>query len=104
MAQELCEHFSELDSQRFSDGDWYKFTKSGITKEKAILAVCGECQVDVSDIVAFGDDYADIGMLKMCGIGVAMGNAIQEVKDIADDITFSNEEDGVAAWLKKWTI
>lgn len=38
LAQKLCKQFSELDSQRFSDGDWYKFTKSGITKEKAILA------------------------------------------------------------------
>ena len=43
-------------------------------------------------------------MLKMCGIGVAMGNAIQEVKVIADDITLSNEEDGAAAWLEKWII
>lgn len=43
-------------------------------------------------------------MLKICGIGVAMGNVVQEVKDIADDITLSNEEDGVAAYLKKWII
>ncbi len=104
LAQKLSEHFSELDSQRFSDGDWYKFTKSGITKEKAILAVCEACHANVSEIVAFGDDYADIGMLKLCGIGVAMGNAIQEVKDIADAITISNEEDGVAAYLEKWII
>ncbi len=104
LAQKLSEHFSELDSQRFSDGDWYKFTKSGITKEKAILAVCEACHANVSEIVAFGDDYADIGMLKLCGIGVAMGNAIQEVKDIANAITISNEEDGVAAYLEKWII
>lgn len=104
LAQKLCEHFSELDSQHFSDGDWYKFTKSGITKEKAILAVCEACHGDVSEIVAFGDDYADIGMLKICGVGVAMGNAVQEVKDIADDITLSNEEDGVAVYLEKRVI
>ena len=104
LAQKLCEYFSELDSQRFSDGDWYKFTKSGITKEKAILAVCEACHIDVSEIIAFGDDYADIGMLKICGIGVAMGNAIQEVKDIADDITLTNEEDGVATYLERWII
>lgn len=102
LAQKLCKQFSELDSQRFSDGDWYKFTKSGITKEKAILAVCEACHADVSEIIAFGDDYADIGMLKLCGVGVAMDNAVQEVKDIADDITLSNEEDGVAAYLEKW--
>lgn len=104
LAQKLREHFSELDSQRFSDGDWYKFTKSGITKERAILAVCEACHADVSQIAAFGDDYADIGMLKICGIGVAMGNAVQEVKDIADDITLSNEEDGAAAYLEKWIV
>lgn len=43
-------------------------------------------------------------MLKICGKGVAMGNAVQEVKDIADDITLSNEEDGVASYLEKWII
>ena len=55
---------------------------------------------DVSEIVAFGDDYADIGMLKLCGVGVAMGNVIQEVKDIADAITLSNGEDGVAVYFQ----
>ena len=104
LVQKLCEHFSELDSQHFSDGEWYKFTKSGITKEKAILAVCEACHADVSEIAAFRDDYADIGMLMLCGIGIAMDNAVQEVKDIADDITLSNEEDGVAAYLEKWII
>lgn len=43
-------------------------------------------------------------MLKICGIGVAMGNAVQEVKDIADNITLSNEEDGAVAYLEKWII
>ena len=102
LAERLRENFSELDSKRFSDGDWYKFTKSGITKEKAISAICKACNVSVSEIIAFGDDYADIGMLKLCGIGVAMGNAIQEVKEIADDITLSNEEDGVAVYLQNF--
>ena len=100
LAKKLCRQFSELDSLNFSDGDWYKFTKSGITKEKAIWEVCKECHADVSEILAFGDDYADMGMLKLCGVGVAMDNAVQEVKDIADDITLSNEEDGVAAYLE----
>lgn len=102
LAEKLCAHFSEFDSQRFSDGDWYKFTKRGITKEKAIVAICEACHVSVSEIIAFGDDYVDIGMLKQCGIGVAMENAIQEVKDIADEITLSNEEDGVAVYLEKY--
>lgn len=101
LAEELCSHFPALDCLRFSDGDWYKFTKSGITKENAIPAICKACHASVSDIIAFGDDYVDMGMLKSCGTGVAMGNAIPEVKEIADEITLSNEEDGVAVYLEK---
>ncbi|MBS6195744.1 MAG: HAD family hydrolase [Clostridiales bacterium] len=101
LAEKLCSYFPVLDCLRFSDGNWYKFTKNGITKEKAISAICEVCHVSVSEIIAFGDDYADIGMLKLCGIGVAMGNAVQEVKNIADEITLSNEEDGVAVYLEK---
>ena len=48
-----------------------------------------------------GDDYNDSGMLTLCGTGVAMGNAIAEVKAIADDVTLSNDDDGIAVWLKK---
>ena len=40
-------------------------------------------------------------MLEICGTGVAMGNAVQEVKDIADAITLSNEEDGAAVYLER---
>jgi hydroxymethylpyrimidine pyrophosphatase-like HAD family hydrolase len=41
-------------------------------------------------------------MIKKAGIGVAMGNAIQEIKDVADDITLTNEEDGVAYSIRKY--
>ena len=50
-------------------------------------------------MVAFGDDFNDIGMLQFCGKGIAMKNAIPEVKAIADEICLSNEEDGVAKWI-----
>ena len=56
-------------------------------------------------IIAFGDDYNDIDMLEACGIGVAVGNALPEVKLVADYICDSNEQDGVAGWLPpvlKW--
>ena len=53
-------------------------------------------------MIAFGDGQNDAGMLKYCGIGVAMGNAIDEVKAIADEVTLSNEEDGIAHTLKKY--
>lgn len=52
-------------------------------------------------MISFGDDYSDIGMLKLCGKGIAMDNAINEVKQAAYDITLTNDEDGVAVYLEK---
>lgn len=87
------------DCIRFTDGDWYKFTRSGVTKENAIRKLCAVIGAETADITAFGDDLADIGMLKMCGTGVAMGNALPEVKAAADITIGSNDEDGIADYL-----
>lgn len=54
--------------------------------------------------LTFGDDCADIGMLKLCGIGVSINNAIGEIMKIADAVTLLNEEDGVAVYLEKQII
>ena len=54
-----------------------------------------------SGIAAFGDDFNDIGMLRLCGTGIAMENAIEEVKGVADEVCASNEKDGVAEWIEK---
>ena len=66
----------------------------------AILQMCDALGLQSAQIIAFGDDYADIGMLKMCGLGIAMGNAIEEVKEAADVVIGSNDEDGIAGWLE----
>ena len=55
-------------------------------------------------IIAFGDDFADIGMLELCGLGVAMGNAIEEIKEKADIVIGSNDEDGIAVFLENEMI
>jgi hypothetical protein len=99
-AKQLQENLSECDCVRFSDGYWYKFTKKTATKENAILHLCKVCGIAADDIVAFGDDFADIGMLKLCGVGVAMGNAIDEVKLVADCVIGDNDHDGIANYLQ----
>lgn len=98
-ARQLADALPDCDAARFSDGYWYKYTKKGVTKEESIRVVCNSCGLSVDDIIAFGDDWADIGMLKMAGIGVAMGNAIEEVKAIADVVIGTNDEDGIANYL-----
>ena len=51
--------------------------------------------------MAFGDGFNDLSMLEYAGMGVAMGNAVDEVKAIADFITISNDEDGIAIALEQ---
>ena len=98
-ADKLKNTLANCDCIKFSDGNWYKFTKKGVTKEKAIMKICSACDITPEDIMAFGDDFADIGMLKLCGMGIAMGNAIQDVKNIADIIIGTNDNEGIADYL-----
>ena len=88
-----------IDFLPFSDIPWYKLSKKDATKEKAIEALCAHLKMAPSKIAAFGDDFNDIGMLKLCGKGIAMENAIEEVRQIADEICLANEKDGVAHWI-----
>ncbi len=90
-----------VDFLPFSDIPWYKLSKKAATKEKAIEELCRHLNITNSKIAAFGDDFNDIGMLKLCGKGIAMENAIEEVKQAADEVCASNEADGVAKWIKE---
>lgn len=103
-ANELAERLSDCDCIRFSDGYWYKFTKKNVTKENAIIKITEVCGFGTESIIAFGDDFADIGMLELCGLGVAMGNAIEEIKEKADIVIGSNDEDGIAVFLENEMI
>ena len=78
---------------------WYAFLPKGSGKTEAIRAMSDVSGTGLDEIVAFGDDKNDIDMLKLCGTGVAVSNAIREVLDVADEVTSSNDEDGVAKWI-----
>ncbi|MBQ5312231.1 MAG: HAD family phosphatase [Oscillospiraceae bacterium] len=98
-AMRLRAELPQCDCIRFTDGYWYKFTRCGITKESAIERLCAAMGIGCGDIVAFGDDLADIGMLTLCGMGVAMGNAPAGVKNAADIVIGTNDDDGIALFL-----
>jgi len=69
-------------------------------KSKAVAALAEYWNIERREIVAFGDDMNDIDLLKWCGTGVAMGNALDEVKAAADDMCDTNDNDGIAKWLE----
>lgn len=72
-----------------------------VNKISGIQELCKAWQIDLSEVVAFGDDYNDVDMLKECGKGVVVANAPDSIKEIADELCLSNEEDGVAHWIEE---
>lgn len=69
------------------------------SKINGVKLICEKLQISLSEVVAFGDDHNDVSMLRECGIGVAMGNAIKEAKEAANYVCDTNEQDGLAKWI-----
>lgn len=72
-----------------------------INKGQGIRDICKVLGINTAEVISFGDAENDIPMLRAAGMGVAMGNASQPVKDAADMVTLSNNDDGIAAALEK---
>ena len=72
----------------------------GIDKAQSLRRLLAKINLTPADMIAFGDGYNDLSMLKLAGMGVAMANAAPEVRADADYITLSNEEDGLSVALE----
>lgn len=81
---------------------WYfEFTAQGIDKAHALEGALPKIGIEAADVVAFGDGQNDRSMLEWAGTGVAMANAVDETKAVAQMVTLSNNEDGIAEALDK---
>ena len=81
---------------------FYEGTVKGVSKSSALGAACERLGIKPAEVMAFGDAQNDISMLEFAGCGVAMGNACDELKAVADEITASNNEDGIALTLERY--
>lgn len=81
---------------------WLELMPLGITKGSGLQALTELLHIPMANVMAFGDGENDIEMLQAAGIGIAMENAMDEVKAAADDITAGNNNDGIAAALRKY--
>ncbi|MDT8859749.1 Cof-type HAD-IIB family hydrolase [Alkalihalobacillus sp. MEB130] len=77
---------------------------AGVNKAKAIEVVCNRLGFAMENVLALGDSLNDLAMIKEAGVGVAMGNAQPFVKESADWVTSTNEEDGVAKAIRTWVL
>ena len=102
IAPALHAPFDEIVTAAFSAPFYFEFTDKGIDKAKALNTVFPEMGIHSENIIAFGDGHNDRSIIEYAGIGVAMGNAVDALKEIADDVTLSCDEDGIAAGLEKY--
>lgn len=85
-----------------SDPFYIECVTKGIDKAKTLKRLCEITGVKQEEMIAFGDGYNDGSMIEFAGCGVAMKNAVDEVKQVANEITeFTNDESGVAKHLLK---
>ncbi|MDD2496953.1 MAG: Cof-type HAD-IIB family hydrolase [Desulfitobacteriaceae bacterium] len=81
-----------------------EYTHPQATKEEGLMAVARHLGVAREEIIAFGDNYNDIDLLRYAGFGVAMSNAPEQVKKEADYVTGSNIDEGVAEAIEKFVL
>lgn len=84
-----------------ANGHLMQVMSKSATKWNGIKTILDILKCSPNEVIYFGDDYDDIEPIKMCGIGVAVFNAIEEVKAVADYITEDNDNDGVANFIKE---
>ncbi|MFW6026601.1 MAG: HAD family hydrolase [Candidatus Woesearchaeota archaeon] len=99
LLNEIIKKYNECHIESSSGEDWHILTHRDATKMNAINALTNFLDIEIKNIIAFGDDNNDLEMIKNCGVGVAVSNAIDNVRKVADFITKSNNKDGVAKFL-----
>jgi Cof subfamily protein (haloacid dehalogenase superfamily) len=102
--QHLSEVHAEVIDHRSWAAPWHvvEIIKSGLSKAVGLKKASDFYGIPAERIIAFGDEDNDLEMLEYAGYGIAMGNAIDKVKTIANEVTLSNEEDGVGQYLAEF--
>lgn len=96
-------HAEVIDHRRWA-APWHiiEIVRTGMNKSVGLDRIAKHYNIPQENIIAFGDEDNDFEMIEYAGTGVAMGNAIDELKQRANEITLSNEDDGIAVFLEKY--
>ena len=98
--REMAERFPQI---KVTASTWnnLEFNAAAAHKGNSLRRFAEHLGLTLSNCAAFGDGLNDLSMVEMAGVGVAMANAVPEVKRVAARVTLSNDEDGVAAMLEQ---
>lgn len=99
---ETREYLNAMTGVHAVDGgcDNLEFNRSNATKAAGLKKLADMLGITMADTIAIGDSENDLDILRAAGTGIAMGNAPDAIKNCADEVTFANDEDGVAAVLE----
>lgn len=98
---DLAGHFNEDIDVTTSKPYFLEFMAQGVSKGNAVTDLSKKLDIALSEVVAFGDSSNDISMLQVVGHAVAMGNANDQVKAVANEITLSNSDNGIPHTLRQ---
>ncbi|MGM8364404.1 Cof-type HAD-IIB family hydrolase [Virgibacillus sp. W0181] len=107
-SHELFNYLSENHAEIIEHRQWgppmnmIEVVKKGINKAEGLKKVAQYYNIPQERIIAFGDENNDLEMIDYAGVGVAMGNAIDDLKTIAKHVTVTNEEHGVSLFLENY--
>lgn len=101
--RELAPQIADTEGGRWHPA-FVDITAQGCTKQKGIDDICRHFGIRLEDTMAFGDGGNDIPMIRHAQVGVAMGNARRQVKDVADYVTDTVDNDGVLKALKHFGV
>lgn len=85
-----------------SSKTYFEIMMNGVNKVNAVSHLCKMWNIDMKDVLAFGDNYNDIEMLEAVGHGIVMGNAPESIKNRIKNVTLDNNHDGFAFALNKY--
>ena len=101
--------FDDIDVIIMSDTDnnnykkWLALNPKGVNKLATLKNLCQKINVKLDNVIFFGDGANDLEIIRQVGKGIAMGNALEEIKAQAKETTLSNDEEGIAVYLEKFT-
>jgi len=102
--REMSEHFRGRLNCHASRPEFLEFVSLEADKGSALEEIGRIYGIERSAMIAVGDSYNDISMLKYAGLGVAVSNAPDEIKNVSNEVTLSNNEDGVAVVIEKYIL